>query len=195
MIDIKKVRAELAREFSQHKYDVQDDGRILFSRPRIVLGGVFTHRVNGADERVDHNLMLNAGLDNILGVVFKGVAQAANYYIAPFSSNNNIDPNLVAADFNAALTEFTTYSEGARPGWVSGAVASQSVGNGASPARFTISTIGNVYGAALATVSTKNPSVNHGLLVCCSKFAYPRTNLQVGDKLDIEYTFSASDAP
>jgi hypothetical protein len=153
---------------------------------------VFTTRVNGADERIDANLLTLAGLSDILRVYWAQSAQRTAFYIAPFA--DNVDPanTLTAATFNATLTEFINYDETARPAWAKDAEANQSIANATTPARFTISTGGGtVWGAALSTVATK--SSGSGLIVPCSKFAAARV-LLAADKLDIEYAITAADA-
>lgn len=193
MLDnILKHRAELSRALANHHYERMPDGGLFFPRAGAIATGVFRTWLNGSDERIDPNMMMLVGLDDILKVYFQQSAQRTAFYIAPFSDNETPSNALTAATFPATLTEFINYAESARPVWDDAdAVASQTAANTTTPARFTIgSGGGTVWGAALTTASAK--SATSGLLVCASKFAAARTMLE-GDKLDIEYAITAAD--
>lgn len=192
MLDtLMRNRNELARALRNHHYEAMDDGRVLFPRQGLIAAGVFRTWVNGGDERVDSNVLTLAGLSNILSVYFAQGSQAAAFYVAPFSDNEEPANTLTAATFASTLTEFTNYTQSTRPTWAKDAEASQSIGNATTPARFTIDAGGGtVWGASLITASAK--SSTGGLLVPCSKFAAARVLLE-GDNLDIEYTITAED--
>lgn len=192
MLDtLMRHRGELARALRNHHYENLPDGRVLFPQQGLIAAGVFRTRVNGGDERIDPNVLALAGLSNILSVYFAQASQAAAFYVAPFSDNETPANTLTAANFTATLTEFTNYTQTARPTWAKDAEASQSIANATTPARFTIDTGGGtVWGAALMTASAK--SSTSGLLVCCAKFGAARVLLE-GDNLDIEYAITAED--
>lgn len=187
-----KHRGEFARALANFQYETMPDGRVLFAKQGAVVGGVFRHRVNGADEQIDANVMMLAGLSDLLKTYFAQLAQHTAYYIAPYSAAADPADTMTAATFNGLLTEFTNYTESSRPTWAKDAEASQSIANTTTPARFTINTGGGtVWGAALSTAQAK--SATSGVLVCCARFAAARVLLAT-DKLDIEYAISAADA-
>lgn len=192
MLDtLMRHRGELARTLRNHHYENLPDGRVLFPRQGLVMAGVFRPRVNCANESIEPNVLTLTGLSSILSVFFAQAAQAAAFYIAPFSDNETPANTLTAANFTATLTEFTNYTQSARPTWAKDAEASQSIANATTPARFTIDTGGGtVWGAALMTASAKSSTA--GLLVCCAKFGAARVLLE-GDNLDIEYAITAED--
>lgn len=190
--DLMSYRSELSRALENFHYERAPTG-VLFPRAGIFLGGVFTTRVNGEGEQVDPNVMLFAGIDDILRVYFKQSAQRAAFYVVPFRLEVDPPQDLTAATFGATMGEFVEYSEATRPVWAAGDVASQGLSNEATPARFTsTATGGDVWGAALTTASAKNSA--SGLLVACGKFATKRVLTGTSDKLDIEYAFVGQDA-
>lgn len=190
--DLMRYRTEVSRALANHHYEIASHG-VLFPRSGLFIGGAFVTRLNGEDERIDANVVLYDGIDDILKVYFKQSAQRTAFYVAPFSNAVDPPPDLKAAQFPATMGEFTHYTEATRPVWTAGDVASQSVGNAAAPARFTSdATGGNVWGAALTTASAK--SSTSGLMVCCARFGAVRALQNAGDKLDIEYTFVGTDA-
>lgn len=187
---LQKHSNDFARALRNHRYERTPEG-IYFPEQKALVTGVFRTRINGGPEQVDANVMLYAGLDDILKVYFKNSAQRTAFYVAPFSGNVEPAQTLTAATFPGTQTEFTNYDESARPSWASDAEASQAVANATTPALFTCSSGGGtVWGAGLTTVATK--SNTGGLMVCCAKFAAARTLLE-GDKLSIEYAIAAAD--
>jgi len=186
-----KHRTELSRALRNGHFERMDGGQLLFPKSGLIAGGSFRTRINGGDEQIDPNILVYTGLDDILAVYFAQSAQRTAFYIAPFSGNVSPAQSLTAATFPATMTEFTNYTESARPVWAKDPEASQNIANATTPARFTAGTGGGtVWGAALTTASAK--SATSGLLVCCAKFEASRP-LLAGDKLDIEYAISALD--
>lgn len=189
--DLMRYRPELSRALHNFHYERAPTG-VLFPRSGIFLGGVFTTRVNGAAEMVTPNVMLFAGLDDILKVYFKQSAARPAFYLVPFRLEVDPPQELTAATFGATMGEFVEYSETTRPVWTAGDVQDQGVSNTESPARFTsTATGGTVWGAALTTASAKNSA--SGLLVACGKFDTARVLTGTSDKLDIEYAFVGQD--
>lgn len=189
------LQRDVARALASHHFELADDGRLYVPAAKAFIGGVFRHNVNGADERIDPNLLPTNGLIDILNVYFKQGAQRTAFYLAPFSGNVDPVATLTGANFTATQTEFNDYSEGTRPAWTppAGALAAASIDNGASPGVCTISVANStVWGFGLLTTPAKDDVT--GLLVACSKFATARSGLQVGDKLNVEYTITATDA-
>lgn len=190
-------RADVARALRNRHYERMDDGRLMFPRINVagggaVMGGAFRHWLNGEDERIDSNILLYAGLDDILSVYFASGAQHATFYVAAYSNAADPPPDLRAANFASTMGEFTHYTESTRPVWAKDAVSSRTIGNSTTPARFTSdATGGTVNGLALATASAKGST--SGLIVACARFSDPRGLPGTGNKLDAEYAFTASD--
>lgn len=189
---LEKHRAEFARALANFHYEATPAG-LLFPKQDTVMGGVFRHRLNDGPKAIEPNVMALAGLSDFLKVYFAGAAQTAAFYIAPYSGTATPTSALTAANFTATQTEFTNYDESARVTWADDAESGQSIANATTPARFTIATGGgDIRGAAMVSASAK--SSTSGLLVCCAAFASARLGLQAGDKFDIEYEITASDA-
>ncbi|MDN5939335.1 MAG: hypothetical protein L0H83_11830 [Salinisphaera sp.] len=156
------------------------------------VGGVFTSWLNDGPKRVAPNIVVNQALDSVLDSFFVGTTPPTAFYLAPFSGNVTPAATLTAATFASTLTEFTDYSESTRQVWTPGAVASQAVDNSASVATFTVSVAGGtVWGFGMLTASAK--SATTGLCVAATKDAESRTGLAIGDTLNVNYGFAASD--
>lgn len=185
-------RAEIARALRNRKYETTPDG-VFFPDQKVMATGMFVTRVNGTDERLDPNMVVNQGLDDVLNVYFGNVAKRTNFYLAPFSGSGAIAAGLTAANFTATQTEFTNFTESTRVAWTHpNTTSTQTISNTAAPARFTIGTGGGtIWGAGMLTEQAK--SGTGGVLVAASLFAASRV-LLAGDKLDIEYIFTAADA-
>lgn len=194
MKDIIKHAREFLRAVRNGHYEHTDDGRILFPKQKILLGGVFDHSVNGADHRRDANLFVAQGRDNILDIFQNQVGQnGGGYFLAPFSGNVAIADNLTAATFTATQTEFTSYASSTRVAWVkNGASASQSISNSSSPAQFTINVTGpsTIWGVGMLTASAKLATT--GFLEAATQFSAARSGLLNGDVLSVAYTLSAT---
>lgn len=188
------LRNDLRRAMAGHRYERTDDGRLYVPGAKTFFGGVFNSNVNLRDMRATPNDMAYECLDDVLKVYFAGGAQRTAFYIAPFSANVTPDPaTLTAANFAATQTEFTAYSETARPVWTPGDVSGQQIDNSGNVATFTVSADNStIWGFAMLTAAPK--SATTGLLVCCAKDSAARDNLRAGDKLNVEYDLSATDA-
>lgn len=190
------LQNELARALRNHRYEMTEDGRVLFPDQKLWVGGSFRTDVNGQDSRLLPNLFTKEGLIYVLGAAFLQKSQVTAFYLAPFSGN--VDPNgdtLTGANFTATQTEFTGYSEATRVAWTppSDDLTSAQVDNSASLATFTNNTANaTVWGYGLLTNQVK--SATTGKCIACFKDTEARTGLKVGDKLNVEYVISASDA-
>jgi hypothetical protein len=189
---IEKYRPQIRRALSNFQFEREPGGTLLLPKLGLRLGGVFMHDVNGSDKAIDGNLVVNQGLDYILGSALAQGSQLTALYIAPFSGNVDPASTLTAATFTATMTEFTNYTQSARVAWAKDAEASQQIGNTTTPAAFTIGTGGGtIWGAGLLSASAK--SSTSGTLVACGKFAAARV-LSAADALNLTYLFTASDA-
>ncbi|HSX21502.1 MAG TPA: hypothetical protein VLE97_01855 [Gaiellaceae bacterium] len=180
------------RSLDDFKYERLPDGKVFVPSVGTTFGGIFMHDVNGKDRAIDANVMLFAGLSDILRVYFAQSSPRTAFYLAPFS--NAIDPaqTLTAATFDATMAEFVNYTQSARPTWAKDAEAGQQIGNVTTPCQFTIgSGGGTIWGAGITTSSGKG--VSTGLMPACARFAAVR-NLVETDVLNLSYIFTALDA-
>jgi hypothetical protein len=182
----------VARDIRNHAYEVGGAG-IHLPKSRLFVGGSFKHSVNGEPAVVDANLFVNEGLNYLLDAAFSGGAQITAFYLALFSGNVTPVATWTGATFTAAATEFTAYTESARPQWSEAGASAAAITNAASQAVFTLAAGGpyNLYGIALLSASAK--SSTSGVLVAASRFASPRLNQIAGDRLSVEYALTASD--
>ena len=100
------------------------------------------------------NLVVNAGLDDLLDKYFKGSGYTAAHYIGLTDGT----PSFAADDTmasHAGWSEMTIYSETTRPQAVWGAVSGQSVDNSANKAVYHITGSGTIGGLFLCTDNTK----------------------------------------
>ena len=161
----------------------------------IKVGGAFTITCKDFNGKVKwedtaKNLVVNEGLDHILGILFQSGTQVDPWYVGLTDGT----PTVAAADTTAShagWTEVTAYSEGVRQAFVDGTITSQSVSNSASKASFSISsdstTIGGAFLASSATTGA------NGDLLCVAAFDGGDKSADNGDTLEVQYTFSASD--
>lgn len=188
-------RGDVARALASHNFEPTEDGRLYVPVAKAYLGGVFSHDVNGADSRMDPNLLPDAALIDILAVYFNGGTQRTGFYIAPFNGSSDPSASLTADNFAGTLSEFTDYSENSRQVWTppTGSLSAASIDNSAAVATFSISAANSsVTGFAMLTAQPK--SSTDGLAVAATKLASPRSGLGVTDKLNVQYAFTATDA-
>jgi hypothetical protein len=138
------------------------------------------------------NIVVNAGLNDVLDKYFKGSTYTAAFYVglvdnAGFSAYAAGD----TMSSHAGWTEFTSYSGTDRPTLTLGSVASQSVNNSASKAAFSISSSGTVRGAFITTGATKGGT--SGTLFGAASFASTRS-VDNGDTLNVTTTLTAASA-
>lgn len=194
--EILKHRAEFLRDFRNHKYEVTEAG-ILFPRSKTLISGVYSHDVNGQDERHDSNLVVTEGMNHILDVALHDGVKNSTWYLALFSGNVTPLSTWTAANFAANATEITSqtegYSEAARQLFNEAAPAGGSCTNSANKAAFTIATATSVtiWGAAMLSSSTRGGTA--GALLSAAKFAAYRT-LYNADILNIGYTLTLTSA-
>jgi len=198
MIDreLRSHAAEFRRAMDTNKYEVSEQG-IYFPAAKVFVQGVYTHDVNGADERVDSNLVVDEGLTHVLDVVLKGGTQITTWYHALYAANYTPLNSLTAASFPATATEITSgtegYTEATRRTWVGGSISGNAVDNTASKAAFTIATASSlaVNGAAVLSVNTKGST--SGKLLSAVKFSATRT-LYDTDVFNLSYRLALTSA-
>ena len=133
------------------------------------------------------NIIPDVGISHILQTCYtqEDTASAALY----IGLLNNYTPLTSTTMANIGANEITNYREGARQAYT-GAEASKTATNSASPASFTIGVGGAVvYGAFLSDSSTKGGTT--GLVLGAKLFASSRTLLE-NDVLNITYEITGS---
>ncbi len=194
--DLLKHRAEFRRALTNHHYEVSETG-IFFPKQKVTVSGLYTHDVNGMDERSDANIVVTEGLNHMLSTVLADGTKVATWYVKLFKGNYLPLATWNAANFKANADELDSntegYSETTAPAYVEGTAADGSISNSASKAAFTIysatSAAISVWGAALSSVSTKGGTT--GTLMSASKFAAVRT-LYNTDVFNVAYSLTLS---
>jgi hypothetical protein len=194
--DAKRYRSLIANRMAQHQYEVSDEG-IYLPKERAFIQGAYTHNVNGLDERTDHNILTDEGLNHLLNVGFNGATATGTWYLALFSGNVTPAANWTAANFTATATEITSgtegYTESVRQTYNEATSTAKSITNNASKAAFTFATASSVtvWGAALLSVSTKGGTT--GVLMSAGKFNTARV-LYNTDVFNLGYTINLTSA-
>lgn len=170
-------------------------GGILMPQQSLQVGGIFTgqHIRDGQviDEWQDHNLVVNQGLNALLDIMFHGSTQVNPWYLGLFEANYTPVATVTAATIASAATECTAYDEATRQEYNEAAASAQSTTNSANKATFTFNATKTIYGAFLASDSTK--SGTSGTLFSAAKFASPKSVVAT-DQLLLTYTFTAASA-
>ncbi len=159
------------------------------------VGGVFIVECRDKDGNlkwrdVAKNLVVNAGLNGLLDIMFHASTQVTTWYVGLTGSS----PSPAAADTmssHSGWTEFTSYSESTRVAYNEAAASSQSITNSANVAAFSINGTGTVGGAFLVSESTK--SGTSGTLFCCAAFSQGNKSVSSGDTVNVTYTLNAAD--
>ena len=137
------------------------------------------------------NLVVTAGLNDILDKYFKGSTYTAAHFVGLTAGT----PVFAAGDTLAShsgWTESTVYSEATRPAYTPGTVSAGSVDNSASKAAFSINPSGTVGGAFIATNSTKGGTT--GTLYGGGAFAGGNRAVVSGDTINVTVTATAAAA-
>lgn len=136
------------------------------------------------------NLIVNAGLDDMLDKFFKGSAYTAAHYIG-LTDGTPTPAGSDTMSSHPGWAEVTAYSEGVRQTYTPGTVSAQSVDNSASKAVFSINATTTVGGGFLTTNSTKGGTT--GTLIAVGAFSGGDKSLGSGDSLSITATFTQAD--
>lgn len=132
-----------------------------------------------------HNLVVNAGLDDLLDKYFRGAAYTAAHYVGLTDST----PTVAAGDTmasHAGWVEIQTYSQATRPAFTPGAVSGQSVDNSASRASYSINGAATIGGLFLTTSDVKGGTA--GILYGVAAFNGGDRTLADGDTLQVTAT-------
>lgn len=140
------------------------------------------------------NLVVTAGLNDLLDKYFKGSSYTAAFYVGlKGSTHTPASSETIAAK---GWTESTAYSNGSRPSLTLGTVASGSVDNSTGKAAYTINQTATIYGAFVVT-GTASTQINstQGTLYGAADFATPSSSgrsVVSGDTLNVTVTLTAS---
>jgi hypothetical protein len=145
------------------------------------------------DVAYDPNIVVNEGINRMLSTWLAGGAQTSLYYISLFSSNSTPTATWTLPTYRSTnATEWTNYSEAARPAWAAAAPSSQTITNSASPAVFTATAGATIYGAVLCNASNKSGTGDAtGFMVAATRYASARA-LLTNDVASVSYTISAT---
>jgi hypothetical protein len=171
------------------------DRRLLISKAGQIIGGRFLGKIirdkRVIDEFACENIVVNQGLNYLLGAALGAQSVVTTWFIGLFSNNYSILSSDTAATIAANAGEVTQYAAGTRQSWQSVPPASQSITNAANQASFTFNATLNVYGAFLVSSSAINGT--SGVLFSGAQFGSPK-NVVSSDILQLTYTFTAASA-
>jgi hypothetical protein len=172
------------------------------------FAGRFSHYIlrNGVlvgDVQYDDNLVVDEGINYIMGTALSSDAAKSAFYVGLFG--NNYTP--VAADIQASGTatnnfcnaakagEVTAvYDETTRPAWQEAGVSAKVITNAANKATFTFNASDDIYGAFLTGGTGSDVKAASGsghVLVAAAKFSTVRSVIN-GDILVVTYQITGS---
>jgi hypothetical protein len=167
-------------------------GRFRIEHRRLVDTDVFDRPVwDTLDVEEIDNLVVNQGLNHILGVEFNGATQITQWYLGLFQGNYTPVPTDTAATLPGNATEASSYTSPTRPLWQGAAPSGQSITNSANPAVFTFNASDTIYGAFLGSSSTIGGT--GGTLFAAAQFSALKA-VANADQLLVTYTFNAASA-
>lgn len=135
-----------------------------------------------------HNQVFTAGKNDLLTNYFKGSAYTAAWYAGLVSGSSVTFADGDTAASHSGWTEFTNYSQTARPTWSGGTASNGSIDNSASQAVFTINGAGGTVGGAFL-ISNSTKAGTTGVLYGGAALSAART-LASGDTLNITVTLT-----
>lgn len=153
----------------------------------------YRQRPDGSREKLwreeAENLVVNQGLDGLLGSTLAAWTQITSWHVGVTSGN----PTIAAADTGASHAgwdEFTDYTATERIGYTPAAVSGQSIDNSAAKASFSLNAAGSIGGGFLISVNSKG--VSGGSLYAVGSFT--QKVLSSGDILEVQATFTTAAA-
>jgi hypothetical protein len=169
--------------------------RLLVPVARQLIGGRFLGKIirdkRVIDEFACENIVVNQGLNYLLGAALGAQSVVTAWYIGLFSNNYTILSSDTAATIAANAGEVTQYTAGTRQSWQSAPPSSQSITNAANQASFTFNATLSVYGAFLISSSAVNGT--SGTLFAGAQFGSSKSVVS-SDILQLTYTFTAASA-
>jgi hypothetical protein len=186
------MNKDIRDEYFTGKFEETEDG-LFFPRSRLLVNGVFKYNKRGEPEECSTNLVVDQGLNYILGAALGAQSPITTFYIAPFSGPATPANTWTGANFTANAVEWTLYTPATRPEWEDGAVASGGIDSFNTKASFTSTAMAQaITGAGLISTPTKSSSAT--VLVAASKFPSTK-NLDTGEILDIGYGLQLTAVP
>src|SRR3974390_3460210 len=171
------------------------DRRLLLPQAKTLVGGRMLGQIIGDSQVIDEfevkNIVVNQGLNYLLGAALGAQSVVTAWYIGLFSNNYTILASDTAATISANSGEVTQYTAGTRQTWSSAPPASQSISNSATQASFTFNSTLAVYGAFLISSSAINGT--SGTLFSGAQFGSAKAVVN-SDILQLTYTFTAASA-
>jgi len=162
------------------------------SKIGLTLGSIWEVVCYDADGKekwreVNKNLVVDAGLNDVLTNYFKGSGYTAAHYVGLKDTGTVVAGDTMAS--HSGWAELAIYSESVRQTLTLGSVASKSVDNSASKATFTINATDDVYGAFLTTNNTKSGTT--GVLYGAVDFSSAQSVVS-GDVLLVTVTLTSA---
>lgn len=194
-----KHLGEVARALRLGRFEKTESG-IYLNESRVFLGGalkVHDYRDN-TDQfaSINANTLLTEGLTHALNMVLPPTGGYATpvsqWYIAPFSGDYTPDAGLTAATFPAVATEFTGYAGTRLPLNIAAAATTPSTGNIDNEALLVLTAPGSIYGATIVSASARGAIT--GKALAAVRMDNPKIDMQIGEKLGMEYVITAADA-
>lgn len=185
-----RLMSEIRRRLAGGQYERVDDGTLFLPREKLMVRGGYNLQINDGPVSYEPNLVVNEGINYLLGVGFHADAAITAFYLGLMGANATPSATWTGANFASLATEFVNYDESVRQTWTNAGAISQNIDNSAAKATFTISTGGGtVYGAGLLSSSVKGGTA--GKLISATKFATSRV-LSAADLLNLTYGISAT---
>ena len=193
------LRRELGRQLRDFKYEIGDQGEVVFSESGLQIGGVFSveNLTKGDGVQYVYNRVVTQGLNHVLDVILGTVAKVTTWYLAPFAANVTPAASLTASNFHATTTEFTFYTDSERPAFAPTAAAATGViGNLGSRAEITLGGGGTaqttIHGLGVLSIAAKQSPA--GVLLSAARLPSARSNLEPDDVIALGYQLTLSDA-
>jgi len=164
-------------------YEHTEEG-LLVPALRLMAQGKFCYHKRGEPEEFSDNLVVNEGLDYILGAALRGVTPVSSWFIGIFSGNVSVAASWDASNFTSNATELTAYSSATRPAWTPAAVSGGVITSFSAKAEFEATSSITVRGAGLLSSSVKSGTT--GTLIAASRFSADKS-LAEDEILDVGY--------
>ncbi|MGB5834136.1 MAG: hypothetical protein WBG92_19415 [Thiohalocapsa sp.] len=148
----------------------------------------------------DHNLIPDAGINAILGIIFGATTKISTWYQGPFTSNSTPGAawgsNWAGATSGPLATELAeaAYDESNRQAAVFGSAAAKSIAT-SSATTFTIASGQSglsLYGSTLNNIATVAYDATDRVLMAATRFSSAKSGLGEADVVNISYTISGS---
>jgi hypothetical protein len=156
-------------------------------KPDLLLTFEYTPEIVYPDGRIDvgetvRNIIPQAGVDHVVGLIKGDVAPIANWYVGVFQGNYTPTSGTTSGDLQTSAQESQAYEEATRPLWQNAYDGVGVIDNIANRAVFTFNAARTIYGAFIVSNSVKGG--NTGLLLSIARFASPRS-VDVGAQLRV----------